>query len=145
MSATPASMLEMVDEADSNSVGGDTVWVQVPLLAPQIQIGEERMVDVTDLLWKQRVFITSMNERQQVRALLRSLYPHMTGIYEILDDGWSEFRTLALLSLMTECSSRHGKRKRSCHRCLSESLSHCAMQQTIQTTKLIFHHYYKEE
>ena len=91
MSATPASMLEMVDEADSNSVGGDTVWVQVPLLAPQIQIGEERMVDVIDLLWKQRVFITSLNERQQVRALLRSLYPHMTGIYEALDDGWSEF------------------------------------------------------
>lgn len=34
VSATPASMLEMVDEADSKSVGGDTVWVQVPLLAP---------------------------------------------------------------------------------------------------------------
>ena len=91
MSATPASMLEMVDEADSKSVGGNTVWVQVPLLAPQIQIGEERMVDVIDLLWKQRVFITSLNERQQVRALLRSLYPHMTGIYEDLDDGWSVF------------------------------------------------------
>ena len=49
------------------------------------------MVDVIDLLWKQRVFITSLNERQQVRALLRSLYPHMTGIYEDLDDGWSVF------------------------------------------------------
>lgn len=49
------------------------------------------MVDVIDLLWRQRVFITSLNERQQVRQLLRSLYPHVEGIYEDLDDGWSEF------------------------------------------------------
>ena len=40
MTQSHAGMLELADEADSKSVGSDTVWVQVPLPAPMRCITE---------------------------------------------------------------------------------------------------------